>query len=341
MKIYLTSVAVVLVSGILSTASAQDYKPAPKWDRSSAMAAVRSVNIDSAVTAIANLQDLEALENRGDWPQPAREAAIYKFTRSLAALPRDAVAVDVMQHLRNYQAQVLVPHEDHGDATIPLFNIRGAAAGVENGWQRTESTSEARKVLALEPAALVTKYLQSDNHSQRAGYLDALAAAPATEVQAVQAVVLEQLAGSPELTRLLAVTAVMTADPDATRRLLIDGRGAGLAPALESLALQATSLATAGMLEFAVKQAPTGNAALAIAAWWPALRHDAASRQLLLDKLADPALGSAVALALAQNPDILTIRELQRIAAGDSIGARRAQLALNINRDVLTGGVHQ
>lgn len=341
MRIHFPSVVLVLVSGILNTASAQDFPLPSEWDRSSAMAAVRSVDIDAAVADIGDLQDLKALENRSDWPQPAREAAIYTFTRSLAALPRDAVAEAIMQYLRNYQAQVLVPHEDHGDATIPLFNIRGAAAGIENGWLRAESAAEASEVLAREPAALVARYLASDNHSQRSGYLDAVAAATTGELRAVQAAALNRLDESPELTRVLAVTAVMTADPNAAHRLLMDGRGAGLAPALESLALQATPRAIAGMLKFAIEQAPTGNAALAIAAWWPLLRNDAASRQLLLDTLADPALGSAAALALARNPDIQTIRELQLIAAGSSITAQRAQLALNINRDALTGDLRK
>ncbi|GMR15690.1 MAG: hypothetical protein BMS9Abin30_1333 [Gammaproteobacteria bacterium] len=341
MRRYFASVTLLLLSGILNTAAAQNLATVSEWDRSSAMAAVRSVNIDTAVAGISDLKDLEGLENRSDWPLPAREAAVYKFTRSLASLPRDAVATAVLQHLKTYQVQVLVPHEDYDDAIVPLFNIRGAAAGVENGWLRDESAAEAREVLAQRPAALVAKYLESSNHSQRSGYLDALANAEASAVQAVQTEALNQLGESPELTRLVAVTATATGDPFATRRLLVDGRGAGLAPAFESLASRTTPAATAAMLEFALEQAPAGNAALAIAAWWPALRSDAATRQLLIDKLADPALGSSVALALAKSPDIQTIRELQRIAGGDSAAAQRAQLALNINRAGLVGEVRK
>ncbi len=64
------------------------------------------------------------------------------------------------------------------------------------------------------------------------------------------------------------------------------------------------------MLIYAIHQAPADNAALAIAAWWPRLRHEAAIRDLLVDKLADPALGAAAALALAQSPDIQTIKDV-------------------------------
>ncbi len=341
MRTHALSAALLLISGLLNNAVAQDYATVPNWDRSSAMAAVRTVNVDAAVAEISSLQDLEALQNRSDWPLPAREAAIYEFTRSLAALSRDAVAANVMSYLNSYQAQVLVAHEDHRDAAVPLFNIRGAAAGIENGWLRAESAAEARLVLTQSPAELVSRYLLSRHHGQRSGYLDALAEASIPAVQAVQTAALYQLGESPELTRLVAVTAVVTADPDAARRLLMDGRGAGIAPALASLAAEAGPRETATLLKFAIAQAPAGNAALAIAAWWPALSRDAATRQLLLSKLADPVLGSSAALALAQSPDIQTIRELQLIAAGDSIAARRAQLALKINRDDLTGEVRK
>ena len=269
MKILFATAAVLLVSSFLNSAVAQIHPTVSGWDRNSAMAAVQSVNIDLAISEISSLKDIQALENRNDWPLPAREAAIYEFTRSLASLPRDAVAVGVMQHLRNYQANVLIPHEDHGDVVIPLFNIRGAAAGVENGWTRVESASEARILLETTPAALPGNYLKSTNPSQRSGYLDAIRKADLASVQTVQHAALDQLGTSPELTPLVAVTATVTADPYATRRLLIDGSGAGLASALDTLGAQNSAAESAVLLKFAIEQAPTVNAALAITAWWP------------------------------------------------------------------------
>ena len=148
MKNLLVIVSLFYFCGLADSAIAANYNPSTHWDRSSAMAAVRSVNIDIAVSEIGNISSLadgentliklRQLETRSDWPLPAREAALFQFTRSLVELPRAAVADEVMQHLINYQAQTLVPHEDHGDAFVPLFNIRGAATGVENGWQREE-----------------------------------------------------------------------------------------------------------------------------------------------------------------------------------------------------------
>ena len=127
-----------------------------QFEHSSAMASVRSVDIDRAVYEIGDISSLadgeitlsrlNDIETRSDWSLPAREAVIYQFTQSLAELPRDAVAVEVMQHLRDYQPRALVPHEDHEDALVPLFNIRAAAAGIENGWQRKESMFTAIRV---------------------------------------------------------------------------------------------------------------------------------------------------------------------------------------------------
>jgi hypothetical protein len=71
------------------------------------------------------------------------------------------------------------------------------------------------------------------------------------------------------------------------------------------------------------------------------LKHEAVIRDLLVEKLADPALGGAAALALAQSPDIQTIKILQDTANGETLEARRAQMALDINRDRLVGEVQQ
>jgi len=314
MKMYFVTTTILLMSGLLNSAVAQVHMTASQWDRSSALAAVRSVNIDLAVNEIDDLKDLQTLENRSDWPLPAREAAIYQYTRSLASASRDTVDVDLMQYLGSYQAQVLVPHEDHRDAAVPLFNIRAAAIGVENGWLRDEAIAEAQVLLEADPATLPGNFLKSATASQRSGFLDAVRQTDLASVQAVQIAALDQLGTSPELTRLVAVTAAITADPYAARRLLIDGSGTGLATALDTLGEQYSTAELAALLEIGIEQAPSANAALAIAAWWPVLRHDAATRQLLIDKLDDPALGSSVALALAQSPDIQTIKELQLIA---------------------------
>lgn len=347
MKKHLALISFYLVCGFTQTATSNSQGLPEYWERGSAMATIESVNIDMAVYELGNislladagatLTGLKNMEIRDDWPLPAREAAIYQFTRSLTGMPREAVAPEIMQHLLGYQARVLIPHEDHGDAFVPLFNIRGAAAGVENTWLRTEFAYEAEALLGTDPAALVSAYVESADGNQRAAYLDVLKQARMTEIEAIQDAVLRQIGDAPELTAVLGVTTGITADTFAVQQLLIHGRGAGLSSALTQLGQQLPLSETAALLDFAIRQAPVANAALAISAWWPRLSHDTASRDLLVVLLDDPELGASAALALAQNPDIQTLKILQDSAKGDSNAAKRAQMALDFSRDQLTG----
>ncbi len=336
----------LVLAHLAQTTWANDQRRPEQWDRTSAMLAVRAVDIDLAVREIGNLatlndaestlKNLHSIANRSDWPLPVREAVIYRFTQSLATMPRAAVAAGVVSHLKNFQAHTLVPHEDHGGASIPLFNIRAAAAGVENGWLRNQSSLEAESLLITKPATLVDHYRKSGMHNVRSGYMDSLRYADLMALTVVQNAALEQLAQAPELTAVVGLTASITGDNDAMLKLLIDGRGAGLATALQRFSEQLQAVEISDLLAEAIEHAPTTNAALAIAQWWPRLRHDKATRELLLDYLADPELGSAAALALAQSPDLQTIKSLRNIAEGNSVAAKRAQMALDTDRAQLT-----
>jgi len=339
--------ALVLVCCCVNQVLANGPAPIEQWDRSSALAVVKSVDIDAVVGEMgdlssladgtATLTKLKNIETRDDWPLPAKEAAIYQFTRSLATLPRDAVAIEVIQYLENFQTRVLVPHEDHGTVSTPLFNVRGAAAGIENGWQRTEQASAAKLLIESSPAAMVAAYQNATNHSQRSGLLDALHWADQDDVIAVQNIALDQLEAKHELTAVIATTVVITMDSFAIQQLLINGRGAGLSSVLEQLDSQLPTRETAELMVFAIDHAPASNAALAIAVWWPRLSHKPETREFMLGLLADPSLGANAALALAQSPDLQTIKALQDLAGGDSIAANRARMALELNRARLVG----
>jgi hypothetical protein len=336
-------------STFTATVSAQGHLS--EWDRDSALAAIHAVDIDTEVYALTDiaaladarftLEQLNRVENRADWPLPAREAVIYRFARSLARLPGDAVAPEVMQHLKDYEARTLVPHEDHPNAFMPLFNIRAAAAGVENGWARQEFAFRAQTLLASNPGGLVEDYQNANDPNQRRAVIDVLGTAGLDDLRAVQQVALERLAGSAELSPLVAAAAAGTLDVTAIEQLLIEGGSAGLSVALTDIGNRLPPSEINELLAFAIDRAPPGNAGLAIAAWAPRAQHDAGTRELLLETLAHPALGASAALALAQQPDIHTIRMLQAVAAGDSSAAKRAQMALDLHRDKLLGEPRQ
>ena len=318
-----------------------------QWDRNSATAAIHSVDINAAVDSLSNIapladgqymvEQLNQVENRADWPLPAREAAIYQFTQSLANFPPDAVSDDVMEYLKNYQVKTLVPHEDHPTAYMPLFNIRAAATGVENGWAMQAFAFDAQALLGSDPQKLVSGFEKASNINQRRATLEVLGAAHMAEAIAVQNAALERLAESPAMTQLLAVAVTITHDSAAVERLLLDGRGAGLSRAFATIAETLSLAEISELLAFAISRAPAGNATIAMAAWAPIVQHEPGTRDLLIASLADPELGASAALIMARQPDIQTIKILQDTASGDSIAAKRAQMALDLNRDRLIG----
>lgn len=343
-----TEILTLVLSSVFSVlVMADGVTRSGEWDRHSAMTAVHSVDINAVVNSLSDISSLAdgqymvdrliEIENRPDWPLPAREAAIYQFTRSLAKLPADAVATDIIEHLKRYQAQTLVPHQEHSSALIPLFNIRAAAAGVENSWRRLEFAFEAQSLLESDPVRLVSNFEKTTDMIQRRATLEVLGTARQADVIAIQNAALERLDESPSITQLLAATVTITRDLPAIERLLIDGSGAGLSQAFAIIGEKLSHAELNELLIFAITRAPAGNATIAMAAWAPAVQHRAGIRDLLVESLADPGLGAGAALVLARQPDIQTIKVLQDTANGDSIAARRAQMALDLNRDRLVG----
>lgn len=333
---------ITLLCGFALQATANGQPGSAVWERDAALAAINPRVIDTAVAEIgdasslgdapATLDRLLRLETRSDWPLPMREAVLYRFTRSLAGLPRDAVAEPVMQYLHLYQARTLVPLEERPGAYVPLFNIRGAAGGVENGWSRTEATAQAVPLLDKQPAKLLDAYLQAPDGPQRQGYLDAVELAQRDAVFSLQDAAMQRLANQPGLTALLIATSAITHDRQAMQAVLINGRGAGLVPAFTGFGRRLQDDELADLLGFAIHKAPASNASLAIAAWWPRLRHEAATRDLLIGLLDDAELGSSAVLALSQAPDVQTIKLLQDAAGSGSGAAARAQQALDLSR---------
>ena len=340
---------ILLGFGLASLAGASDQEGVEYWDRNNAIAVVQSVDFNAALLEISDISSLAdgehtvgqlaRLANREDWPLPVREAALFQFAQSLADFSADTVSSEVVHYLRNYQAKALVPHEEHPQAYIPLFNIRGAISGVTNGWQRQQHARLAATLMHTNPEKLVADFARSSNPNQKAGYLDALRFADMATVISVQSIALEQLEATPGLSPMIALTAVITVDLTAIEQLLLKARGAGLPAALNELEKELAPSDTASLLAFAIQRAPTTNAALAISAWWPRLSHDATTRELMLSLLASPELGASAAMALARSPDIQTIKALKDLASGNSPASHRAQMALDLNRQQLIGEV--
>ena len=317
-------------------------------DRSDALSAAHSINTDpwrvrlTTPDALADgaftIDQLNALASRSDWPLPARERAIYEYTRSLAAMDRQRIDPAILEYLTTYQPQVMVYNEEHREARQPLFNIRAAASGVENRWQRLDSTLVAAELIKMHAVEFPDMYLEAGSDVARAGYLDALRQADRDSIHSIGVQAVGMLATHPPLSPVVAIAALADLRGGMIERLLADGEGPQMASTLRAVATQLNRDELATLLKLAIEKASTENAALAIANWWPELGSERSARQLLLDQLNNPDLGSAAALALANHPDVQTLRDLQQIAAGDSLAAKRAQMSLDISRRALLQG---
>jgi hypothetical protein len=343
----LVSTLAVLPPGL--AAQAPEPPPATPWDRSSAARALSGVDIDPVVDQLHQLtltgadtllfESLEAVRLRPDWPEPARDLAILEYARTLAALPADNVPRSVMSYLRAYPAMTLVPHEDHPQGRVPLFNVRAAAAGLEHQWLREEALLEGQALLRSNPRALADAFTIEDAPPVHAGYLQALEQATPDELLALSADVRTRLQDAPKLTPLAGRAALLARDFGTLEATLRHGEGDAVHRLLQDAA---SVLSRDERLDLFANTLGTGHrdsANLAIATLYPALAGHPVADEALLARLGDPTLGAGAALALAQSPSLATRQALEALATtADRPASRRARLALQLLDEGLLEG---
>lgn len=265
-------------------------------------------------------------------PPARREQVLFDYVQQLRGLPPGAAGEQVMAFLGSYAPRVLIPHEDHPGASVPRFNIRAAAAGVEHAWRRQEASYAGAVLLARDPARLVQAYRLHADPAIRLGLLDALDNASAGALEAVAFMALDNIELEPELADLAGTAALHTGDARALEQLLRTGSGAAIPRILRAARDTFDDGQLARLLEVAIGEAGAETAALAIAKLTPALARHSGTRARLIGLLGDPALGSAAALALAADPSAGTLGELTEVLSADpaSLAGRRARLALEV-----------
>ena len=326
---------------LLCIAMANQAPAAVQLQRQDALSLARSVNsaaiqqvlldlsvAGSTADVLALLQDTT---QRGDWPAPARDAAVYGFAQDLRSLPRSAVPGEVLTWLGAYQPLTMVPHEDHAGGWVPLFNVRAVAVGVENDWRRQDAVLEGLALIATQPRSLVDAWLLDPDPASRMGYSQALEQARPAQLQEVGKHARRQLQAHPELTALAGQAALLSDDLESLGEVFALGGGAELAPLMRQCAARLAPAASATLLDSTLAMAPQTNAALAIAELAPAAAGLPSTQQLLLDHLGDRQLGATAALALARVASDESVEAL-RLLAEDSSGAsaHNARLALEL-----------
>ena len=337
-------VIILLATAILwpiNSFGAQNEAP-QTWNREEAQLVSVSVSTETqqarlrqlfkAGDSSGTLDQIREIEQQQDWPVPVRERVIFEFVSELRHEPPRSVSSEVIDHLRGYQSKVLVPHEDHPRARVPMFNIRAATSGVVNHWARQEAAFEGATHLASGGDTLVRAYLQESSHPRRRGMHDALSTASPAQLKAVTQSGLEASQSSPDIVTLAADAALLNHDLESLESLLETGHGNGMVKLLRKSAETFDSEQNSRLLNAAMHNPSRETAALAIAQLAPSLSGHGPTEDMLLQQLGDPELGSSAALALARNPGESTMQKLESLAggSGDSLAVARAQLALQV-----------
>lgn len=327
--------------------------PSPNWDRDLALLAAEGPNtglesdrlysLASQAAGPELLQALTALAARPDWPAPAREAVLLRFTHQLRQLPPFSVDQAVLGFLDSYQSQTLVEHENIPALGVALYPIRAAVAGVNHHWTRQQAALEATVLLVQDPRRLLATYANTRNVNIRAGIEDSVSAAGRSDVQALLDFALPQLAGKPQLTGLLGKSAVATGNREAVAEVLIHGAGHMLVEVARQASQRFSKAELGDLLLATIDSAPVSTTALVIGVLTPFTIAQLEVSAALMDTLNHPHLGSAAALALVQWGTDAQRHALETTAVEDpsSLAAKRIKAALALNPRDRNGGLQQ
>ena len=314
----------------------------PNWDRSLALRTIHKDDTQATLKPLFQmaragsnqelLGALSAIAQDPGIPAPAKDYAVFSFTLGLSDLDVNSVSPKVLDFLSTYEAQTLVAHDDHPRMTVPLFNVRAAAAGVQNNWDRQQAATRATSLLQEHPDQWISSYLAAGQAARR-GFVDALDFAPAGQLRELGWSALALLDEKPELTLVTARAGMNSGDFELLQQSISRGDGPGLSRVLEAASHKLSAEESIVLLEHSLQLGSDTKAALAIAQLAPTLLDEPAVQEMLFSTLADRNLGAAAALVLgaSSNPEIQA--QLSEIASKkDGLARQRAVLAISTGR---------
>ena len=320
----------------------QASMPEPNWDRAQALQAIDKTDTQARLKPLfqlartgssAELLDaLSAIELDFAMAAPAKDYLVFSFTLGLSDLDADAVDSEVLEFLSHYKTRTLVEHDDHPGMALPLFNVRAAAAGVQNRWGRQKAAARAEALLLGPADEWVLFYLAADPTGRR-GFDDALGFATPDQLRVLGQAALSQLDEHPELTQVTARTAMETGNTELLQQAITKGGGPDLSRILEAASRKLSIDDRIELLSHSMEQGSDTKAALAIAHLAPSLLDEPLVREMLFSTLADRKLGAASALVLGASTDPEIETRLSKIASAKSgLEGQRAALAIGARR---------
>ena len=332
------SMTLLLCLALWLDSHAQFLMPEPNWDRSLALHAAHLIESDATIKPLFRmarsgnneelLDSLRVIEQDPDISSPARDYLLFSFTLGLGDLEANAVSPEVLDFLSTYEVRTLVAHDEHPHIGVPLFNIRGAALGVRNAWDRQQAASRALNLMPASADLWILSYL-SASRVERRGFVDALHMASAEQLQRLGHSALARLDERPELTVVAARAGLESGDFEMLRQSITRGSGPGLPGILKAASDQLSTEENIRLLDQVLQLGSDTSAALAIAQLAPAQLDEPAVREMLFNTLANRNLGAVAALVLAASADPEIQDLLNKIASQkDGLARQRASLAI-------------
>ena len=320
----------------------QSIMPEPNWDRSLALQTIRQTDAKATLKPLYQLarsgrnqellNSLSAIGQDPGLPGPTRDYLLFSFTLGLGDLDVNAVGPEVLNFLSAYEVRTLVAHDDHPRMAVPMFNVRAAAAGVRNRWDRQQAAVLAESLLSEPANRWITSYLTA-SPAARSGFVDALEFATSGQLSELGWSALPLLDKKPELTLVAARAGMDSGDYELLWRSISLGDGPDLSRILETASRKLSDEESARLLDQALRMGSDTKAALAIAHLAPARLDDSAVREVLFNTLADQNLGAAAALVLGASGDPEIQARLNEIASKkDGLARQRAALAVSTRK---------
>jgi len=270
----------------------------PNWDRDLALQAAaredtaaeadRLFKLSKQGAGPETMQALVEMTSRADWPEPAREATLYRFTQNLRSLPPFSVDSDVLNFLLEYENRVLVAHQESNSLVVPLYPIRAIAQGLLNQWTRQQVAVDAAELLTRTPQQLLTIYSENTDPNDRAGIESAISQASPAGIQILLDSGMPMLAADPGLTGLMAKAALKSGDVQMLMDVFVHGAGSALVELSRQVGQQFPAAKLESLVRETVARAPASTSALLSASISQRSRDKHLDGSSQLQRQADP-----------------------------------------------------
>ncbi|MGD2129003.1 MAG: hypothetical protein PVJ33_07070 [Lysobacterales bacterium] len=327
----------ILAALCAAGAVAQTRIQEPNWRLAEAVEAASEVDLNANLAPLFSLaragssdellSALLALEQREDWPEPARERVLQAFAQGLGEMPPGSVDHRVLNYLAAFEPRTLVPNPDYPLAGVPLYNVSASASGARAAWRRAGAARRAEILTSRGPEAWLDAWAGADAVERR-GFVDSLERSSPGWLKAIGDAALQRSVEEHAAAPVAARAAILLDDREMLHGAMREVRGPELTEILRSAADALDAADRVALLESTLHDAPAESGALAMAILAPGLVHQAAVQDALFATLGDPGLGSSAALVLSRSGDESIRRRLSELAqTGQSVAARRAALA--------------